>query len=151
MNKYVWIVVGIIVVLAIIGLSRGSLPQQAGTKSSPTPVGSTKNYGASPSVTPTPAGSMISYADALQRYAGHVIQFDARCQTTPSSLTVKNGTYVMFDNRSGDPRWFALNAVKYSVVGYGFRILPITSTHLPGIVTIDCGSAQNVGQINVNR
>lgn len=158
-HKYIWYLVIVLVVGAIIvGLARQN-PANA-------PAGSeSPSASVSPSATPTPSGAVrytpkpttgsgavtLSYAEALQKYAGVRIQFDARCQASPNQITVKNGTSVMFDNRSGDARTIVVGAVTYSIAGYGFRIIPMNSRTLPATVRIDCGSAQNVAQIIIQK
>jgi hypothetical protein len=62
-------------------------------------------------------------------------------------MSVKNGTSVMLDNRSGDARTFAVGGVFYSIAGYGWKIVTPTSKDLPATLYLDCGSARNVGTL----
>ncbi|MEK7125061.1 MAG: hypothetical protein AAB864_01560 [Patescibacteria group bacterium] len=105
-----------------------------------------------PKATPSVSAAPLSYSQALQQHTGRLMQFDAYCQVRPSTqIVVKNGQTVMFDNRSGDARWFSLNGVGYQIAGYGYRILPMTSKSLPETVVVDCGAAQNVAKIIVQQ
>ena len=114
------------------------------TTSAPAPSGS-------PVGTASPTARPISYGDAVKQFTGRRVQFDQRCQAIPVSFTVKNNTQVMFDNRSGDARWFSLNGFGYHLSGFGFTIITLSSKKLPFNVVIDCGSAQNVGQILIQK
>ena len=91
------------------------------------------------------------YEDVVKEFGGRRIQFDAMCQAIPNSFTVKSGTQVMFDNRSGDARWFTLNGFGYHLNGYSFTTVTLSSKKLPLNVVIDCGSAQNVAQILLQK
>lgn len=151
-NKVLWSVIGVVaVVLVVWGLSKNKGYEYA----TPTPTpsqGASSYYGGSATKTPAPSyAAVLDYSAALQKYAGHVLQFDARCQVTPNNLTVKNGTYIMFDNRSGDARTIKLDNTAYYFAGYGFRIIPMTFASLPHTTTIDCGAAQNVGHIIIQQ
>lgn len=110
----------------------------------------------SPSVSATPKSSgattIKSQYDALvKEYEGRRIQFDKNCQAIPNQLTFKTGTKVMFDNRSGDVRTFALNSTVYNIPGYGWRLVTLSNKTLPFTYVIDCGSAQNVGTIMIQK
>lgn len=109
---------------------------------------------ASPQTSANPHASVaptLSYEEASKKYAGTRIQFDARCQAIPNYITIKKGTAIMLDNRSGDARTVSVGTVKYSLAGYGFRIVTPSSATLPATLLIDCGSAQNVGQILIQK
>ncbi len=111
----------------------------------------TPSSGSAPSAAQAGAVKAMKYGDALKQYSGRVIQFDASCQAHPNSITVKNGTAIMFDNRSGDARWFTLNGFGYHLDGYGYTVVTVSSKKLPATVLVDCGGAQNVGQILVQK
>lgn len=97
-------------------------------------------------VTATPDPKRV-YEEALVTYANRRIQFDAGCQANPRSMTINNGTSIMFDNRSGDARWISLDETGYNIAGYGYKIIPVSASTLPYTVRINCGSAVNVGSI----
>ena len=138
------VLVAVIVVIIVIVAGRGGddkVSTNASLSPSPTVV-------ASPKATANP---ILTYQEAIKKYEGTRIQFDARCQATPNQITVKNGAAVMLDNRSGDARNFSVGATKYVLAGYGFRIITASSKTLPATLVIDCGSAQNVGRILVQK
>lgn len=115
----------------------------------------TDNVSPTPSVQPVvskkPATGTVSqsqtYTALVKEYEGRRIQFDINCQAIPSSVTYKNGTKVMFDNRSGDARIITVGGVQYNVAGYGYKILTLSSPTLPKNLLLSCGAAVNVGQI----
>ena len=155
-NKYfLWIAVGIIVLIIIVGVARRSDDRSYTTPGSPSASPTATAPSGAATTSRPPAGSTggvsLSYQDALKRYAGVRIQFDARCQAIPNQLVIKKGTSIMLDNRSGDPRTVSVGTVRYSLAGYGFRIVTPTSATLPATLLIDCGSAQNVGQILIQK
>ena len=152
-NKTLIVVVVVVAIMVIIAVVGGrSNPFATPT---PTPSGAATNS-VSPKAMTTPrissSGSMPqSYEDAVKKYAGTRIQFDARCQAIPNQITIKTGASIMLDNRSGDARTISLGSVKYAMGGYGFRIITPYSKTLPATQIIDCGSAQNVGQVFIQR
>lgn len=159
-KTYVWAIIGVVIVALGAWAVMTNKSSDSNPNASPTPQasGSPKaNPSATPVKTtstapkPSTVPSNLSYGEAIKVYAGVRIQFNAQCQATPNSFTIKNGQSVMFDNRSGDARWFSLNGTGYYLAGYGFRVLPISSKTLPSTVTVDCGSAQNVAKIEVQK
>ena len=158
MKKYVWPVVGLgVLVLLVMWAMGGKSGEQQNASVTPTPSATPKTSVKPKSPTPsTPvSGGVIdghlTYGQAVQKYAGARIQFDQYCQAVPSSTSYKNGTAVMFDNRSGDARQIALNGTVYSLGGYGFKVIVLTSAQLPREIKIDCGAARNVGTILLQK
>ncbi|MEK7600381.1 MAG: hypothetical protein AAB463_00250 [Patescibacteria group bacterium] len=158
--KYLWYGIGALVVLFIVFNVTSNVPVTApgaNQQAQVTPVPSSAPAQATPKAvvkpkTTTPSSpSNISYGDALRLYSGSRVQFGVTCQASPNQITVINGTNVMFDNRSGDARWIALNGQAYYLEGYGFKILPMKSQTLPQTVVLDCGAAKNVGKILVQQ
>ncbi len=128
-KKILWYVVGVIVVLAVAAIVfRGKL-----------------GWGGASIVMPA------NYSDALKLYGSRRVQFDMYCQAQPASSTYKNGTYLMLDNRSGDPRIISVNKVQYRLEGYGWKIITLTSKTLPVTWTLDCGAAVGVGKILIQK
>lgn len=91
------------------------------------------------------------YSEVVQQYVGRHIQFDANCQAIPTQTTFKNGTVVLFDNRSGDARTIKIGDTVYSFPGYGFKILTLSSYSLPKTLILNCGSAVNVGSVLIQK
>jgi len=143
-QKVWWIVAGVLTLSVVWMLM--SRTDYSGLFGSPTPSASAS---ATPGVggTKTPTPAQLTYMQAVERYANTRIQFDQYCQGKPSSMSLKTGTSIMLDNRSGDARTIAVDGVKYQLAGYGFRIITLTSKTLPHTVKIDCGSARNVAQV----
>ena len=125
----------------------GTISQETGSGAS---VSSTPGSTLAPTRRTTPTSTTDPrrvYEEALVTYAGRIIQFDAGCQASPRSMTLNNGTSVMFDNRSGDARWISLDGTGYNIAGYGYKIIPVRASTTPYTVKINCGSAVNVGSI----
>ena len=127
-----------------------------------TPLETTAEMSVSPSAGTTAKPSVrqhtvppaaLSYSEAMTKYAGFRMQFDERCQATPAQLVVKNGKSIMLDNRSGDGRNFRVGGNTYYIKGYGWMILPMSApaSALPAVVTIGCGSANNVATIQIQK
>ncbi len=92
-----------------------------------------------------------TYDQLVKDFSGRRIQFDITCQAIPNNVTYKNGTQVMFDNRSGDARWISVGGAEYYLSGYGYKVLTLSSKTLPKNLYLNCGSAVNVGQILLQR
>lgn len=155
-QKY-WIlgVGAVLVVVAIFVFSKGKGTTTVKPTTSPK---SSVSAGVSPSKTPAVSTAVkpvvtpvLDYGQAVQQYAGRRIQFDKTCQAIPNKITFKSGGSVMLDNRSGDARTVSLNGKPYVLAGYGFRIVALSSATLPFTYTLDCGGAQNVGTITIQK
>lgn len=148
-RSYLWYaVIGIAVVAAIILLSDKGVPGISDNSPTATPTaspkaGATVKPGAKASATP----NSMTYTQAVAKYSTTRIQFDQYCQASPSNVSWKNGTTIMLDNRSGDARKITVDGKAYNLAGYGFQIVTLTSTSLPKTISINCGSAVNVGKI----
>lgn len=122
-----WIVVGLVVAVAV-GASlkhRAPLPLSSKTSSS------------------------AAYSAAVKQYEGRRVQFDMYCQAIPTSLSFKNGTSIMLDNRSGDARTVTIGGTAYYLSGYGWKVITLwkSSSQLPATLSINCGGAVNVSSI----
>lgn len=105
------------------------------------PVKSGASTGSGPSV----AGK--SYTELVKEYDGRRIQFDPRCQAVPNSVTYKNGTKVMLDNRSNNPVTVKVGDTSYTLIGYGYQVIHLSSLSLPKEISVSCGASGNVGKI----
>ena len=99
--------------------------------------------------TTTETREILTYGQALAAYGSNRIQFDLNCQAIPAASNFKNGTKIMFDNRSNQEKWINLDDQKYYLDPYGFKIITVSSKTLPHTFRIDCGSGRNNGQITV--
>lgn len=151
MNQRTWIFLAVFLVIAIFGLFFINQSQEMSEED----IAKSLSNQPSSSVTPTPTKKSISgtatstqtYTKLVKEYEGKRIQFDINCQAIPSNVTYKNGTKVMFDNRSGDARTITVGGTAYYFAGYGYKILTLSSSILPKNLLLSCGSAVNVGQI----
>jgi hypothetical protein len=153
-KKYLWLLIAILAVIVIVTTTRKDSDQMPISSATPS-VTTLPAQTSKPQATSTPKATTpvttISYNEALKKYGDKRIQFDALCQAIPNNLSVKTGTAIMFDNRSGDGRWISLDNKGYYLNGYGFRILTLSHSTLPHTTLIDCGAAQNVGQILIQK
>ena len=120
-------------------------------------------YKNQPSSSPTPAPKVVikqvvkktgsatasvkTYNELVKEYEGRRIQFDINCQAVPNSVTYKNGTTIMLDNRSGDSRVVTLDGTRYQLAGYGYATVTLSGQSLPKEMSLSCGAAINVGKI----
>ena len=92
----------------------------------------------------------ISYADALVKYKDARIQLNDGCQATPNVMTYKNNTNIMIDNRASVTRTVKVGSI-FSVKGYGFKIVRLSSATLPSTWYVDCDKFQNVATILIQK
>lgn len=148
-KKIVWLLLGVAAVAAVWVTMRKEGYDLGDLQASPTPTvsatGTPKAQAAPPKGTPNNA----AYSTYVQQYGNRRLQFDQLCQASPQSLAVANNTSIMLDNRSGDARTVTVGGVSYSLPGYGYTFVTAKSSTLPKTLTINCGSAVNVGQILV--
>lgn len=148
-NKLIILVVVIVAVIAVyFWVSKG--PKLGDfISSSPTPTASPAPAGKAPAAKKSTdtAAPLGDYTTLVKQYEGRRIQFDDRCQPVPLSPTYKSGTSIMLDNRSSQARVVKVGDTSYSLSGFGYRIITLTSTSLPKEYAVSCGSAGKVGQI----
>lgn len=151
MNKNRWFLLVVVVLVALGYWLMGKQSRVANdvSYSSPTPTSSpAPRAPSSGGAKASPASApVMSYTELVREYEGRRIQFDQYCQAFPSNITYKNGTSIMLDNRSGDARHIKVGDDVYSLPGYGYRVVTLTSQSLPSDILISCGSAVNVGKI----
>ncbi len=149
MDKKTWIIIVLVAIVAIGGwlfFKEGGLLSQW---SEPEPM---EDTGPDANQLKTGTTSQAkAYTQLVNQYKDRRIQFDAGCQAIPSNITYKNGTTVMFDNRSGDARQIKIGSLTYSFAGYGWKILTLRSSTLPKTLMLNCGAGVNVGQILLQK
>lgn len=95
----------------------------------------------------------LSYKDALVAYKDRRIQLNNQnglCQAVPNNVTYKNGTNIMIDNRSPQARTVKLGTT-FTIKGYSYKIVNVSSAILPATWLLDCGGQQNVATILIQR
>lgn len=120
--------------------------EMSGTTETPTPKAKTITKTKS-TATPKASPVGISYEEALRIYADRRIQFNERCEANPASVTYKNGTAVMLDNRSSSVQTITLDGRAYSLAGYGYQIVTLSSNTLPHQIQVNCGKSVNIMQL----
>ena len=149
-NKVLWVV--IIVAVVVVGwmvFQRGdNLYGPVTRTASPT---TSPRVGFQPSAG-LPGGTPVAlnpqnYSELVKQYEGRRIQFDERCQMNPTEATFKNGTVVMFDNRSPQAKTIRVGNQTYSLPAYGYRLLTMNSQNLPLSLQVGCDNVPNVGRI----
>lgn len=151
MKKTMLIVVAIVIVAAVAYVKMGTKPLSYvgyNSSSSPVPSGSPAKsvYKTKAAATPVVSSSAV-YTDLVKQYGANRIQFDEKCQTMPTSVTFKNNTSVLLDNRSPSARTVTIGTTKYQLAGYGYKAVTLSSTSLPKELSISCGASYNVGKI----
>lgn len=96
----------------------------------------------------------LSYQSALELYKDNKrIQLSGAdfCQVSPNNVMYKNGTSIMIDNRSAQIRTIKIGGTSYSIEGYGFKIVKLSSATLPATLLMDCNQQQNVAKILLQK
>lgn len=88
-----------------------------------------------------------NYSVLVNQYGEKRVQFDERCQMSPAGVTFKNGTTLMFDNRSSSQRTIKVGNQSYYFQPYGYKILTLSSASLPASLKISCDATPDVGSI----
>ncbi len=151
-HKLVWgIVIVIVAVAAIVWIASPHEPAPAApqeTAKAETPAGKEDISSGSVNATVSAGAKPVtlSYKDALVKYADRRIQIDSKCQAFPNTITYKNNTDIMIDNRGPQDRSIHLGSY-YTVKGYGFKIINVSLSKVPTTFLVDCDSQQNVATI----
>src|SRR3989338_2024412 len=93
------------------------------------------------------AGSVANpsnYQQAMEQFEGYRIQFAPNCLPNPTSMTVKNGTKILLDNRSADGHEITIDGVPHRLWGYEFETVTMSSDKLPHTAIIDCRSGDDI-------
>ena len=159
-NKKTLIGIVLIIVLGWFIVSSFNTPNGTGTVSetATTTSEATTENGATTTVK-RPAAPIVgqpvslSYQKALELYKDNKrIQISGAdfCQVSPNNVVYKNGTSIMIDNRSSKTRTIKIGTT-YTIPGYGFRIVKLSSGTLPATILMDCDQQQNVAKILLQR
>lgn len=155
-NTWIWIVV---IVLVIVGIVIAVKMKKSDTSTvadnqNPSAVEVTEDVSDGSVDAPKTAGVApvtMSYANALIKYKDARIQIGDQCTVSKlSNLTFKNNTDVMIDNRSSVAHTLKIGST-FSVKGYGFKIINLTTAKVPGTLLVDCDSSQNVTTILIQK
>jgi hypothetical protein len=93
----------------------------------------------------------MSYQKALETYKDRRIQFNDACAATPNTVTYKDNTGIMLDNRSAQSRTIKVGTT-YTVKGYGFKIVTLPDIYLKSsTLLVDCDKQQNVATVLVQE
>ncbi|MDE2030941.1 MAG: hypothetical protein KGI58_01630 [Patescibacteria group bacterium] len=93
----------------------------------------------------------ISYTNALAKYADRRIQLDNMCQASPNTVTYKDNTGIMIDNRSAETRTVKIGT-NYTIKPYGFKIIVLPDVYLKSkTLLVDCDASQNVATILIQE
>lgn len=92
----------------------------------------------------------ISYEDAVLQYKDARIQFDADCKAFPKNMTFKEGRSIMIDNRASVSRSITAGST-FTVKGYGFKIIKLSSATLPVTWFVNCDGSKQVATILIQK
>lgn len=159
-NTTLWVILGSIVVLLIVWLGYKKMQTAtpiADDSGMTAPAGTGEDASedttdGSINTAPGSTATTISYANALLKYKNSRIQLGTgqQCTATPNNMTFKNGTTIMIDNRASVARTVKIGA-QYTVKGYSFKLIKLSSSTLPMKYLVDCGSQQNVATILLQK
>ena len=156
--KVIWILVGLIIVVVIIGLVLKGKGQQ--------PTDTSGTQGDQSSVTQEPqstedqsAGSVnasntasLTYENAVAKYMDRRIQFGPDCIARPNIVTYKDNTGIMLDNRSNQSRTFTFGTTPYTIKAWGFKIVTLPDTYKTAkTIYVDCGKQLNAATIIIQE
>jgi hypothetical protein len=84
--------------------------------------------------------------EALQLYAGRVIQLDSNCRAQPVTMVAPQKSVLMFDNESRYQRTVVVGARTYSINPFDY-VLASFST--PGTFSVNCDSVEATALIAI--
>lgn len=147
----VWIsivvVLAIIVILVFLFKKDKSAETVVGTEDNTTLVESTQDTVGVEGI----GAASISYTNALTKYATRRIQLNSSCQATPNSVTYKDNTGIMIDNRSAESHTVKIGTT-YIIKPYSFKIVVLPDIYLKNkTILVDCDAYQNVATILVQE
>jgi hypothetical protein len=147
MRIWVWVIVAVVVVVAVVLIfafnNKQIAIQTLTTEPSSVQDIASTDIGA--------AAAPIAYADALVKYADRRIQLDKTCQAHPNTVTYKDNTGIMIDNRSAQARTVKVGTT-FTIKPWGFKIVVLPDTYLTSkTILVDCGQYQNVATVLVQE
>ena len=164
-NKNLWIgvVVGVVIIAIALfavmggkdkgvdGLDNKDVAMDSADRSNPDGVEDTTDGSVNVKTDATSPQVTLSYQQALEKYKDRRIQFDNSCATTPKTVTYKDNTGIMLDNRSATTRTIKVGTT-YTVKGYGFKIVTLPDIYLQSkTLLVDCDGQQNVATVLVQE
>ena len=139
------LIVGAIVVVVLALVLYVNTSHMPGAMPAP---GSVNLPAAPAAAAPVPSGIAAtvspSYAAMLTKYHDRRIQFDDACAARPTTVTYKNGTSIMLDNRAAVTRVISFDAKQYNVPPLGYVVVALSSARLPHTYRVDCDAHANV-------
>lgn len=152
---WIWVVIAVIVVAGILFFIFGNKnPVNPTTNTTGTNNTVTTEPASVQDISPQDIGAgsvSISYANALIKYADRRIQLDATCQAHPNTVTYKDNTGIMIDNRSAQARTVKVGTT-FTIKPWGFKIVVLPDVYLKTkTLLVDCGQYQNVATILVQE
>ena len=155
-NRNLWIGIGVAVLVVgffvILSAKNNSATAPVVDNSSDTTVpDSTQDLSDNTGGSATVGAVSMSYADALVKYADRRIQLNKSCQAIPNTVTYKDNTGIMIDNRSAMTRTVKVGTT-FTIKPYGFRIVVLPDVLLKSkTILVDCDQSQNVATILVQE
>jgi hypothetical protein len=157
-SKIVWILLGLVVVAIIIALAvKGNkkeetpVPEASATAGENLPQEEEETQTTGSTATTGSVAGSLSYTQAVEKYKDRRIQFDENCQAYPNTVTYKDNTGIMLDNRSSKARTIKLGT-NYSIKAYGWRVITLPDTYRTAkTFLVDCDASQNVATILVQE
>lgn len=151
-NSKTLIWVGVVVVVIIVALAFVLRNNNTNTPVANNPTATEPQSAQDISAKDIGAGAIsIAYADALVKYADRRIQLDPLCHVYPNTVTYKDNTGIMIDNRSGVTRTVKVGTT-FTIKPYGFKIVVLPDVYLKSkTILIDCDKNQNVATVLIQE
>lgn len=152
--KKLWIIVAIIIIaIGAWWMKGGSVPGVPLYDATATPSSAaqaSKSPVAIAKKTATPAPTQTStYTQLVTQFGSNRIQFDANCRATPSTVSFKNGTQILLDNRANQSRTISVGGTNYYLGAYGYQVITLSSSTLPKKLDVSCNNQINAATINL--
>lgn len=162
-KAWIWVIIVIIIIIASILFFASKNKQGVDTTATTPPTEATTTT-TTTTTTTEPESTMdlsgqttgtgavsIAYADALIKYADRRIQLDKVCQAYPNTVTYKDNTGIMIDNRSPQTRTVKVGTT-FTIKPYGFKIVVLPNIYLKSkTLLVDCDNSQNVATILIQE
>jgi hypothetical protein len=159
-SMWMWVLVAVLVVVAVVLLAMKmktgdmSLETNEGAETAMDAEDQTSLPGAveekTKESTNTAKPTTLTYQQALEKYKDKRIQFDNSCASTPKTVTYKDNTGIMLDNRSSQTRTIKVGTA-YTLKPYGFKIITLPNITTQKTFLVDCDNQQNVATILVQE
>jgi hypothetical protein len=94
---------------------------------------------------------LLPYHEALGLYTGRRVELAGNCQAVPNTMTFKNNTKIMIDNKSDMLKTLKIGKTTTTVKARGFKIMNLSSSKLPAKLALDCDASKAAASITLEK